>query len=129
MRRQFTVAGLTTEASASAISQTAARSVSGADSAGTCFDFLRDIVVEFGAVVQHGAKRLFHALPRLLTVLVEYGNDAVVLEEAARGKRPAAEAAAMLDRLHRARKERHDSVRRPPFDNRTLAVTRCGALF
>ena len=110
--RQFTVAGLITETTASALSQTSAVAGSDTRASATCFDYLRDLIGALCAVVQHGTKRLFHALPRLVTLLVEYGDDILRLEEAGGGKaKPAEEAGAMLERLLRVRKERHDAVR------------------
>ena len=63
-------------------------------------------------VAGHGRKRVFHALPRLLTALIEHGSDVARITEAAAGKRSAdATAAAMLNRLNKHATEEQVNVR------------------
>lgn len=40
------------------------------------FEFAPLIIREYSQVVMHGSKRVQHALPRLLTLLIEFGHDA-----------------------------------------------------
>jgi hypothetical protein len=71
---------------------------------------VRHFVRELSLVVAHGRKRVFHALPRLLTAIIELGADCLKLDDGA-GKKGAGPAGAMLDRLQRALTTHYPTVR------------------
>lgn len=77
----------------------------------TFVDFVRPIIVAYSNVVIHGRKRALHALPRLLTALVEYGADVMKIEAALSAKGSSGTAAAMLDRLTQAVAQQNGEVR------------------
>jgi hypothetical protein len=78
----------------------------------TFVDFMRHLVSAYSSVVNHSSKRAFHALPRLLTALIEFGTDVVRIEAAAAAARqPAGSAGEMLERLRLAVNQQSDPVR------------------
>jgi hypothetical protein len=110
--RQLSLAGLAGDSTAT--SNTPAPSSSGTlkDEPKTFVDFMRHLVSAYSSVVHHGSKRAFHALPRLLTAMIEFGTDVSRIEAAAAAARqPAGAAAEMLERLKLAVNQHSDSVR------------------
>ena len=77
----------------------------------TYVDFVRPIIAAYSNVVIHGRKRALHALPRLLTALVEFGADSVKVDAALAGKGASGAAAAMLERLKQAAEQHLGEVR------------------
>jgi hypothetical protein len=73
---------------------------------------MRHLVSAYSSVVHHGSKRAFHALPRLLTAMIEFGTDVSRIESAAAAARqPIGAAGEMLELLRLAVNQQSDSVR------------------
>ena len=114
IRRQLSAAGLDAEGATAQVSAPAPGKFGADDDPVTYLVFVHHIIREYTLVVTHGRKRVFHALPRLLTALIEHGGDVARISEAAAGKRSAdPTAAAMLHRLNKqaTREQAHVRVR------------------
>jgi hypothetical protein len=82
------------------------------------FEFVPLIVREYGQAAIHGTKRVLHALPRLLTVLIEFGHDA---QHVADAKQASSGGQTMLASLKASLEKHSDAVRASkPWDKRAL---------
>lgn len=63
------------------------------------FEFAPLIIREYSQVVLHGSKRVQHALPRFLTLLIEFGHDVHLLSQHKQPQQSTAASQFMLNRL------------------------------
>lgn len=77
-------------------------------SSATYLEYVKPLIEAYTEAVALGSKRVLHALPRLLTALLEFGSDAVLVKQAAlKSPRPP-----MLDTLASAMRKQTDKARR-----------------
>lgn len=122
--RQHARAGLVTSSSGSAASTPPSTPASkGSSSAqSTYLEYVTPIIEAYSEAVALGSKRVLHALPRLLTALLEFGSDAVLVRQASKkSPRPP-----MLDTLSSAMRKQTDRVR-PPAASLTPLPSPCTA--
>lgn len=79
-------------------------------SSATYLEYVKPLIEAYSEAVALGTKRVLHALPRLLTALLEFGSDAVLVKQATlKSPRPP-----MLDTLTSAMRKQTDKARRCP---------------
>eukprot|EP00892_Ulva_mutabilis_P006464 jgi/Ulvmu1/418/UM001_0425.1 len=72
----------------------------------TYLEYVKPIIEAYSEAVALGSKRVLHALPRLLTALLEFGSDAVLVKQAVKkSPRPP-----MLDTLSNAMRKQTDRI-------------------
>lgn len=105
--RQHARAGLATGGGAAANTPPATPAAKAAPgSSATYLEYVKPIIEAYSEAVALGSKRVLHALPRLLTALLEFGSDAVLVRAAAKkSPRPP-----MLDTLTAAMRKQTDRV-------------------